>query len=217
MIGSLLGAQSVVLYSCTSKLTSVLANHPQLVMASATPALSELWAAGRRERLVELVTALTLAMLCLSGLIVCLTLALNEGFRHLVGGPTAVWRRRPDDIACGAAGVAALEHRAHLRPGGLRPRTACVDHESGGRRRVGRPRPAAHPGDRTCRVRLWARLSPLSPRACRPTCSRWPPGPRSRPHSWVRGLLPCGWRIVALGHAQRLAADGCGCPRPLAA
>ena len=80
MIGSLLGAQSVVLYSCTSKLTSVLANHPQLIMASATPALSELWAAGRKERLVELVTALTLAMLCVSGLIVCLTLAFNEGF-----------------------------------------------------------------------------------------------------------------------------------------
>ncbi len=87
MVGSLLGAQSVVLYACTSKLTTVLANHPQLVMASAAPALSELWAAGKRERLIELVTALTLAMLTASGLIVCLTLALNEGFVTWWVGP----------------------------------------------------------------------------------------------------------------------------------
>jgi O-antigen/teichoic acid export membrane protein len=80
MLGAILGPHAVVLYSCTSKLTSVLANHPQLIMNAAIPALSEHWAAGRRERLVELVTALTLAMLTASGLIVCLTLALNYGF-----------------------------------------------------------------------------------------------------------------------------------------
>lgn len=87
LIGSLLGSQSVVLYSCTSKLSSVLANHPQLIMVSATPALSELWAAGKRERLVELVTALMLAMLSVSGLIVCLALALNQGFVTWWVGP----------------------------------------------------------------------------------------------------------------------------------
>ncbi len=80
MIGGMIGTTSVVLYSCTSKLTSVLANHPQLIMVSATPALSELWAAGERKRLLDLVTTLTLAMLTVSGFIACLTLAVNEGF-----------------------------------------------------------------------------------------------------------------------------------------
>jgi O-antigen/teichoic acid export membrane protein len=80
MVGSVLGSGAVVLYSCTSKLTSVLANQPQILMVSATPALSELWASGQRERLFGLVSALTLAMLTLSGFIACLTLAANEGF-----------------------------------------------------------------------------------------------------------------------------------------
>jgi O-antigen/teichoic acid export membrane protein len=151
MIGSLLGAQSVVLYSCTSKLTSVLANHPQLVMASATPALSELWAAGRRERLVELVTALTLAMLCLSGLIVCLTLALNEGF--------VTWWVGRQQFGGGAltlllAGQLVLRHWNIALIYGLVAfglERASVDHEPGRRRRVRRSWPLAHPGDWTCR------------------------------------------------------------------
>ena len=87
MVGGLLGAQAVVLYACTSKLTTVLANHPQLIMASAAPALSELWASGQRGRLVDLVTALTLAMLTLSGLVACLTLALNGAFVTWWVGP----------------------------------------------------------------------------------------------------------------------------------
>jgi O-antigen/teichoic acid export membrane protein len=80
IVGSLLGTSSVVLYACTSKLTTVLANQPQLIMVSAMPALSELWAGRQRERLLELVSALTLAMLTISGLVACLTLAVNEGF-----------------------------------------------------------------------------------------------------------------------------------------
>jgi O-antigen/teichoic acid export membrane protein len=80
MIGGMLGTSAVVLYSCTAKLTMVLANHPQLIMVSATPALSELWAKGERGRLLDLVSALTLAMLSISGLIACLALAVNAGF-----------------------------------------------------------------------------------------------------------------------------------------
>jgi O-antigen/teichoic acid export membrane protein len=88
IVGSLLGTSSVVLYACTSKLTMVLANQPQLIMVSALPALSELWAGRQRERLLELVSALTLAMLTISGLVACVTLAVNEGFVTWWVGPT---------------------------------------------------------------------------------------------------------------------------------
>jgi O-antigen/teichoic acid export membrane protein len=76
-----------VQYSCTTKLATVLSNHPQLIMQAATPALSEMRAASQRDRLVEASLALTLAMLTVSGLVACLILALNTAFVAWWVGP----------------------------------------------------------------------------------------------------------------------------------
>jgi O-antigen/teichoic acid export membrane protein len=80
IIGKVLGPAAVVPYACTGKLVNVLSNHPYLLMQAASPALSEMRTAERRERLAEVTTALTRAMLILSGAVTCLIVALNEGF-----------------------------------------------------------------------------------------------------------------------------------------
>jgi O-antigen/teichoic acid export membrane protein len=80
LVGSVLGAGTVVQYACTSKLATVLSNHPQLIMQAATPALSEMRAANRRDQLLDASVALMLAMLTVSGLVACVILALNGSF-----------------------------------------------------------------------------------------------------------------------------------------
>ena len=80
IIGKLLGPAAVVPYSCTGKLVTVLTNHPYLLMQAASPALSEMRTAERRERLAEVTTALTRAMLIFSGGVTCLIVAVNQGF-----------------------------------------------------------------------------------------------------------------------------------------
>jgi O-antigen/teichoic acid export membrane protein len=80
IIGKLLGPIAVVPYVCTSKLISVLTNQPQMVMQSAFPALSEMRMGESRERLFEVCTALSLAMLVLSGGVTCAVLISNRGF-----------------------------------------------------------------------------------------------------------------------------------------
>lgn len=80
IIGKLLGPSAVVPYFCTGKVLTVLANQPQLFAQTAQPALSELRTGATRERLVQVVTALTQAILIASGGIVCLVLLVNEGF-----------------------------------------------------------------------------------------------------------------------------------------
>jgi O-antigen/teichoic acid export membrane protein len=80
VIGRLLGPAAVVPYSCTTKLVTVLANHPHLLMHAASPALSEMRAGGSRERLAELSAALTIAMLVASGAIASVILAGNQLF-----------------------------------------------------------------------------------------------------------------------------------------
>ena len=87
LVGTILGAGAVVQYACTTKLATVLSNHPQLIMQAATPALSELRAANQRERLLDASVALMLAMLTVSGLVACLILALNAAFVHWWVGP----------------------------------------------------------------------------------------------------------------------------------
>jgi O-antigen/teichoic acid export membrane protein len=87
LLGAVIGAGAVVQYSCTGKLATVLSNHPQLIMQAATPALSEMRAANRREQLLDASVALMLAMLSISGLVACVILALNASFvRWWVGG-----------------------------------------------------------------------------------------------------------------------------------
>lgn len=80
IIGKLLGPSAVVPYTCTSKLISVLANQPNLLMQAAFPALSEMRTAESRERLLHVASALGLAMLLLSGLVICVLIAVNQGF-----------------------------------------------------------------------------------------------------------------------------------------
>jgi len=94
VIGRLLGPAAVVPYSCTTKLVSVLANHPHLLMHAASPALSELRAGGSRPRLAELSTALTLAMLVASGAIATVVVAGNQLFVGWWVGPSQFggWR-----------------------------------------------------------------------------------------------------------------------------
>jgi O-antigen/teichoic acid export membrane protein len=80
IIGKLFGPLAVVPYACTAKLISVMSNQPQLLMQAATPALSQLRAGESRERLSQVCIALTQAMLMISGAVVCIVLAVNQGF-----------------------------------------------------------------------------------------------------------------------------------------
>ncbi|MBI4503069.1 MAG: oligosaccharide flippase family protein [Gemmatimonadetes bacterium] len=80
IIGKVLGPAAAVPYFCTAKLVTVLANQPQMVMQSAAPALSELRTGESRERLLRVCTALTEAMLMVSGAVACVVIAVNQGF-----------------------------------------------------------------------------------------------------------------------------------------
>jgi O-antigen/teichoic acid export membrane protein len=94
IVGKMLGPAAVVPYACTAKLVVVLANHPQLLMQTAAPALSELRASGDRHRLGDVCAALTRAMLIVSGGVACLVLAINQLFVQWWVGPSqfAGWR-----------------------------------------------------------------------------------------------------------------------------
>ncbi len=80
IIGKLIGPAAVVPYVCTGKLIGVLANQPGIVMQVAFPALSQMKTAESRKRLFEVCTALSQATLIISGAIVCVVLAINQGF-----------------------------------------------------------------------------------------------------------------------------------------
>jgi O-antigen/teichoic acid export membrane protein len=92
IVGHVLGAMAVVPYVCTGKLVTVFANHPQLLMHVSQPALSELRGSGSKNRLRVVATALTGAMLMMSGLVAIAVLAGNRAFvefwvgRALFGG-----------------------------------------------------------------------------------------------------------------------------------
>lgn len=80
IIGKLFGPAAVVPFVCTGKMITVLANQPQMLMAAAGPALSQMKTGETRERLTEVCVALGQAMLMLSGAVVCVVLAVNQGF-----------------------------------------------------------------------------------------------------------------------------------------
>jgi O-antigen/teichoic acid export membrane protein len=80
IIGKFFGPEAVVPYVCTGKLIGVLANQPQMLMAAAGPALSQMKTGESRERLSEVCIALGQAMLMLSGAVVCVVLVVNQGF-----------------------------------------------------------------------------------------------------------------------------------------
>lgn len=88
VVGWFLGPAAVVVYSCTGRLVTMLANQPQMFMQMAVPALSELRAEASRKRLFEVSSAMSQAMLLGSGAIACVVLAVNEGFTTWwVGAP----------------------------------------------------------------------------------------------------------------------------------
>ena len=80
IIGKLFGPAAVVPFACTGKLIGVLANQPQMLMHMAGPGLSELKMSESHERVAEVCTALGQAMLLVSGGVVLVVLAVNQGF-----------------------------------------------------------------------------------------------------------------------------------------
>jgi O-antigen/teichoic acid export membrane protein len=80
IIGKLFGPAAVVPFVCTGKIIGVLSNQPQMLMAAAGPALSQMRMSDSRERLPDVCIALGQAMLMLSGAVVCVVLAVNQGF-----------------------------------------------------------------------------------------------------------------------------------------
>ena len=80
IIGRLFGPVAVVPFVITGKLINVLSNQPQMLMAAAGPALGQMHIAESRERLSEVCVALSQAMLMVSGAVVCVVLAINQGF-----------------------------------------------------------------------------------------------------------------------------------------
>jgi O-antigen/teichoic acid export membrane protein len=80
VISKLLGPSIVVPYACTGKLASVLANQPQMLMHLATPGLSEMKTGSSKERVYQVMIALSQGMLLLTGLLFCVILVVNQGF-----------------------------------------------------------------------------------------------------------------------------------------
>ena len=87
IVGKLFGPAAVVPFVITGKLIGVLSNQPQMLMAAAGPALSQMKMGESRERLSEVCIALSQAMLLLSGAVVCVVLVVNQGFIGSWVGP----------------------------------------------------------------------------------------------------------------------------------
>jgi O-antigen/teichoic acid export membrane protein len=80
IIGKLLGPAAVVPYVCTGKLASVLGNQAQILMQTATPGLCELKSGESRQKLFQVLVALTHGILTFSGLIFCVVVVVNPWF-----------------------------------------------------------------------------------------------------------------------------------------
>jgi O-antigen/teichoic acid export membrane protein len=87
LIGKLLGPAYVVVYAVTGKLVTVLTNQPQMLMAVALPGLAELRTSSTTANLMRVASALSQAMLLLSGLVFCVIIAINRGFVTAWVGP----------------------------------------------------------------------------------------------------------------------------------
>jgi O-antigen/teichoic acid export membrane protein len=80
VLGAILGPAATVPYACTGKLITVLANHPQLLMQAAAPAIAEMRTSANRSDVTRVAVALMRAMLILSGAVGCFVLLANEAF-----------------------------------------------------------------------------------------------------------------------------------------
>jgi O-antigen/teichoic acid export membrane protein len=100
VLGLVLNPETAVVYDCTRKLVSALANQPQLMMNLAGPAISELRATGDRSRLLTVSIGLTRLMMTASGMVACVVLAANERF-------VAIWLHATD-VAFGGLTLTSL-------------------------------------------------------------------------------------------------------------
>jgi O-antigen/teichoic acid export membrane protein len=80
IVGRAISAATVVVYSSTSKLITILQNQPQTLAAAALPGLSHMRTSESRERVLQAATSLTQAMLLLVGAVFCIILAVNQEF-----------------------------------------------------------------------------------------------------------------------------------------
>jgi O-antigen/teichoic acid export membrane protein len=80
VVGTVIGPEAAVVYSCTGKLVALLANQPQLVLLTALPAMSELRGAAARDRLHQVSRSMAQLLLLSSGAIVVAVLVANQGF-----------------------------------------------------------------------------------------------------------------------------------------
>jgi O-antigen/teichoic acid export membrane protein len=87
VLGTILGPAATVPYACTGKLITVLANHPQLLMQAAAPAIAEMRTSATHGDLARVALALMRAMLIVSGAVACFVLAANEIFVAWWVGP----------------------------------------------------------------------------------------------------------------------------------
>jgi O-antigen/teichoic acid export membrane protein len=81
------GPAAVVPYSCSTKLQSVLANQPQVILQAAQPGLTQLRATADRAHLGRVIGTLAQAMLMLSGAVGMVVIAVNQGFVTRWVGP----------------------------------------------------------------------------------------------------------------------------------
>jgi O-antigen/teichoic acid export membrane protein len=92
IVGRAIRAATVVVYSSTSKLITVLQNQPQILASVALPGISHMKTSESRERILGATTSLTQAMLLLAGGVFCIILAVNQQFvtwwlgAHFFGG-----------------------------------------------------------------------------------------------------------------------------------
>lgn len=80
IIARFLGPATVVIYSCTNKLITVLQNQPQTLAAVALPGLSHMKTSESRERILQATTSLTQAILLMVGAVFCVILSINQQF-----------------------------------------------------------------------------------------------------------------------------------------
>jgi O-antigen/teichoic acid export membrane protein len=80
IMGKVLGPAAVVPYAVTGKLAMVFGQQPQLLLQAAQPGLAELRTSETPERVLQAATALTTVVLVMSGLLLCVVLAVNHGF-----------------------------------------------------------------------------------------------------------------------------------------
>jgi O-antigen/teichoic acid export membrane protein len=80
IVGRAINAATVVVYSSTSKLITVLQNQPQILASVALPGISHMKTSESRERILGATTSLTQAMLLLAGGVFCIILAVNQQF-----------------------------------------------------------------------------------------------------------------------------------------